>query len=402
MSHPLATSLSSKETIELFDQYVIGNYTRYPACLVRGEGSEIWDAEGNRYLDFFPGWGCDLLGHSPARIVEAVREQVGQLIHVPNTWYMESQGRFAQSLVERSFPGKVFFCNSGAEANEGAIKLARAHAAPRTKIITALDSFHGRTLGAVSATGQPKYQQGFGPLVPGFKHVPYADIDAMAKGVDDETAAIMVEPIQGEGGVNIPPAGYLAKLRQLCDDRGVLLIFDEVQTGMGRTGRWFAHQHEEIEPDIMTLAKSIAGGIAGGAIIAKTNVAGSLRPGMHASTFGGNPILCRAGLAYIETIDEEGLLDRAVEVGEHFLRKIEPLRDELGVIRDVRVRGVMIGIELAMPGAGIVKDCLEHRLLINCTHDTVLRLLPAMNISDEQIEEGFEILEQAIRRAAGH
>jgi acetylornithine/N-succinyldiaminopimelate aminotransferase len=394
------TTLSSKETIDLFDQYVIGNYTRYPACLTRGEGSEIWDAEGNRYLDFFPGWGCDLLGHCPPRVVEAVCEQVGQLIHVPNTWYMESQGRFAQALVERSFPGKVFFCNSGAEANEGAIKLARAHGSPRTKIITALDSFHGRTLGAVSATGQPKYQQGFGPLVPGFKHVPYGNIDAMVKAIDDETVAIMVEPIQGEGGVNIPPAGYLGRLRQLCDDRGLLLILDEVQTGMGRTGKWFAHQEDGIEPDIMTLAKSIAGGIAGGAIIARSAVAASLRPGMHASTFGGNPILCRAGLAYIETIEEEGLLNRAVEIGQLFNREFQSLRQELGVIRDVRIRGVMIGIDLAMPGAGIVKDCLEHRLLINCTHETVLRLLPAMNIADEQIEEGIEILVQAIRRAA--
>lgn len=397
---PSTTTLSSKETIELFDQYVIGNYTRYPACLVRGEGSEIWDAEGNRYLDFFPGWGCDLLGHCPPRIVEAVRDQVGQLIHVPNTWYMEAQGRFAQAIVERSFPGKVFFCNSGAEANEGAIKLARAHSAPRTKIITALDSFHGRTLGAVSATGQPKYQQGFGPLVPGFKHVPFGDIDAMARAIDDETAAVMVEPIQGEGGVNIPPAGFLPKLRQLCDDRGVLLVLDEVQTGMGRTGKWFAHQLEGIEPDIMTLAKSIAGGIAGGAIVAKTKVAGSLKPGMHASTFGGNPILCRAGLAFIETIEDEDLLERAVEIGQRFREKIEPLRSELGIIRDLRIRGVMIGIELALPGASIVKDCLENRLLINCTHDTVLRLLPAMNIADEQIDEGWEILEQAIRRAA--
>jgi predicted acetylornithine/succinylornithine family transaminase len=393
-------TLGSRETIELFDRYVIGNYTRYPACLVRGEGSEIWDAEGHRYLDFFPGWGCDLLGHCPPKIVEAVREQVGQLIHVPNTWYMEAQGRFAQALVERSFPGKVFFCNSGAEANEGAIKLARSHAAPRTKIVTALDSFHGRTLGAVSATGQPKYQQGFGPLVPGFKHVPFGDIDAFAKVVDEETAAVMIEPIQGEGGVNIPPAGFLAKLRQLCDDRGALLVFDEVQTGMGRTGKWFAHQLEGVVPDIMTLAKSLAGGIAGGAIVARPEVAGSLKPGMHASTFGGNPILCRAGLAFIESIEEESLLERAVEIGERFRQKIQPLREELGIIRDIRVRGVMVGIELALPGGAIVKDCLEHGLLINCTHDTVLRLLPAMNISDELIDEGWEILEQAIRRAA--
>lgn len=393
-------TLSSQETIELFNRYVIGNYTRYPACLVRGEGSEIWDAEGNRYLDFFPGWGCNLIGHAPPKIVEAVREQVGTLIHVPNTWYMEPQGRFAEALVQRSFEGKVFFCNSGAEANEAAIKLARAHSNPRYKIITALDSFHGRTAGAIAATGQPKYQQGFGPLLPGFRHVPFGDIDAMSKSVDQETAAIMVEPIQGEGGVNIPPASYLPDLRQLCDDKGLLLILDEVQTGMGRTGKWFAFQHSGIEPDILTLAKGLAGGIAAGALVAKPHVAASLKPGLHASTFGGNPIACRAGIAYIDTIEEEGLLQRATEIGEKFCSLIEPLRREIPVIREVRIQGVMVGIDLTIPGAPIVKSCLEQRLLINCTHDTVIRLLPAMNIPDDLIDEGWDILSSAIRQAA--
>jgi len=393
-------TLSSQETIELFNRYVIGNYTRYPACLVRGEGSEIWDAEGNRYLDFFPGWGCNLIGHAPPKIVEAVRDQVGTLIHVPNTWYMEPQGRFAEALVQRSFEGKVFFCNSGAEANEAAIKLARAHSSPRYKIITALDSFHGRTAAAIAATGQPKYQQGFGPLLPGFRHVPFGDIDAMTKSVDNETAAIMVEPIQGEGGVNIPPASYLADLRQLCDDKGLLLILDEVQTGMGRTGKWFAFQHAGIEPDIITLAKGLAGGIAAGALVAKPHVAASLKPGLHASTFGGNPIACRAGIAYIDTIEEDGLLQRATDIGEKFRSLIEPLRQEIPVIRDVRIQGVMVGIDLSIPGAAIVKSCLEQRLLINCTHDTVIRLLPAMNIPDDLIDEGWEILSSAIRQAA--
>lgn len=392
-------TLSSQETIELFNRYVIGNYTRYPACLVRGEGSEIWDAEGNRYLDFFPGWGCNLIGHAPPKIVEAVRDQVGTLIHVPNTWYMEPQGRFAEALVQRSFEGKVFFCNSGAEANEAAIKLARAHSNPRYKIITALDSFHGRTAAAIAATGQPKYQQGFGPLLPGFRHVPFGDIDAMRKSVDQETAAIMVEPIQGEGGVNIPPASYLADLRQLCDDKGLLLILDEVQTGMGRTGKWFAFQHTGIEPDIITLAKGLAGGIAAGALVAKPEVAASMKPGLHASTFGGNPIACRAGIAYIDTIEEDGLLQRATEIGEKFRSLIEPLRQEIPVIREVRIQGVMVGIDLAIPGAPIVKSCLEQRLLINCTHDTVIRLLPAMNIPDDLIDEGWEILSSAIRQA---
>lgn len=390
-----AAATKTDEIIELFQEYVIGNYTRYPACLVRGKGAEVWDVEGNRFLDFFPGWGCNLLGHAPPKVAEAVREQVGLLIHVPNTWYIEPQGRFAQALVERSFPGKVFFCNSGTEANEAAIKLVRAHQAPRYKIIAAEDSFHGRTLGAISATGQPKYQTGFGPLVPGFRHVPFGDIDAMAKAVDDETAAILVEPIQGEGGVNIPPDSYLPDLRQLADDRNVLLVLDEVQTGMGRTGKWFAYQHTDIEPDVMTLAKGLAGGVAAGALIARTEVAESLRPGLHAATFGGNPIACRAGLAYVETVDEEGLLARAVEIGSQFRGFFEAEKEALGVVRNVRVRGAMIGIELTLPGAPIVKACLDRGLLINCTHDTVLRFLPALVTTDEQLREGLEILAAA-------
>lgn len=392
-------TLSQPEILKLFEQYVVGNYTRYPACLVRGEGREVWDADGQRYLDFFPGWGCNLLGHAPPKVVDAVRDQVGLLIHVPNTWYIEPQGRFAEALVKRSFPGRAFFCNSGAEANEAAIKLVRAHAAPKYKIVTAIDSFHGRTLGAVSATGQPKYQQGFGPLVPGFSHVPFGDIDAMAKAVDDETAAIMIEPIQGEGGINIPPEGYLSSLRQLADDKGALLVFDEVQTGMGRTGRWFACQHEEVIPDVMTLAKGLAGGLASGAMIAKPTIAESLRPGMHASTFGGNPLACRAGLAMIETIEEEGLLERATDIGKAFKEHATRLQSSTPMINDIRVRGAMIGLELAVPAAPVVKKCLENHLLVNGTHDNVIRLLPAMNTTDEEIEEGWEILAQAIRTA---
>lgn len=394
-----ALGLSSKEVIDVFDQYVIGNYKRYPVCLVRGEGSEIWDAEGNRFLDLFPGWGCNLIGHSPPRVVEAVREQVGSLIHVPNTWYVEAQGLFAKALVERAFPAKAFFCNSGAEANEAAIKLARAKQLPRYKIITAENSFHGRTYAAVSATGQPKYQQGFGPLVPGFKHVPFGDINVMSRAVDEETCAIMIEPIQGEGGVNIPSDKYLADLRQLCDDKNLLLIFDEVQSGMGRTGKWFAHQHSSITPDIMTLAKALAGGVACGAMLATNEVAPALKPGMHASTFGGNPIACRAGLATIETIEEDGLLDRAFAIEKQFRDFFTGLQKQIGAIRAIRARGVMIGVECDFPVANIVAECLENKLLINGTHDTVIRLLPALTITDAEIAEGCAILDKVIRAA---
>lgn len=388
---------SSQETIELFSEYVIPNYTRYPTCLVRGEGSEIWDAEGNRFLDLFPGWGCNLIGHCPPRVVEAVREQVGQLIHVPNTWYMEAQGLFAKALVERAFPSKAFFCNSGAEANEAAIKLARAYQAPRYKIITAENSFHGRTIAAVSATGQAKYQQGFGPLVPGFKHVPFNDLGAMAKAIDEETAAIMVEPVQGEGGINVPSPGYLEGLRELADSHNLLLVFDEVQAGMGRTGKWFSYQHTSIEPDIMTLAKALAGGIAAGAMLARPSVSAALKPGMHAATFGGNPIACRAGIATIETIETENLLERAIQIGDRYREFFSTLREEVSYIREIRVLGTMIGVDLERPVAPLVGACLQHRLLVNGTHDTVLRLLPALTISDEQIDESFETFREVFR-----
>src|SRR5258708_17092715 len=314
---------NTNHIVGLFQQFVIPNYTRYPVCLVRGEGSYVWDAEGNRYLDLFPGWGCDLLGHCPPRVVEAVRDQVGRLIHVPNTWYTEAQGQLAQALSERTgWDGKCFFCNSGTEAVEGAIKLGRLNGKPgRYKIISMINSFHGRTLGALTATGQPKYHQGLEPLLAGFSYAPFGNLDAAAKLIDGETCAILVEPIQGEGGVNLPPASYLEGLRELADKHKLLLIFDEVQTGMGRTGRWFTHQHWPVQPDMMTLAKALAGGVAAGGLVARPEVAEKLRPGTHAATFGGNSIACRAALATIETIEADGLLKRADQIGSRFQQR---------------------------------------------------------------------------------
>jgi len=398
------TNQSTAETIAQFERFVIPNYRRYAVCLVRGEGSRVWDAEGKCYLDFFPGWGCNLLGHCPPRVVEAVRDQLGQLIHVPNTWYMEPQGAFAQALSERAMPGsQCFFCNSGAEANEAAIKLARAHGhgAGRYKIVSMEGGFHGRTYAALTATAQPKYHAGFEPMLPGFTYVPFDNLDAVARALDNETAAVLVEPIQGEGGINIPAPGYLSGLRKLCNERGVLLILDEVQTGMGRTGEWFAFQHTGIVPDILTCAKALAGGIAAGVMIATRDLARTLQPGMHASTFGGNPIACRAGLATVETIEQEGLLTRGRAIGRRFGERMEAMRSELPhLIRDIRILGVMIGLEVTVDATAVVTACLERLLLVNATHGHVIRLLPALSISDDEIDEGCAILADVLRQTA--
>ena len=389
--------------MELFRQYVVPNYTRYPVCLVRGEGSMVWDAEGRQYLDFFPGWGCNLLGHCPPRVVEAVQDQVAKLIHVPNSWYIEPQGVWAQLLSQHSFGGKAFFCNSGAEANEAAIKLARLHTPPnRYKIITFEGGFHGRTMATVTATAQPKYHAGLGPMVAGFNYAPFGNLEAVADLIDDETCAIMVEPIQGEGGVRIPPEGFLQGLRELADKHELLLIFDEVQTGCGRTGSWFGYQHFGVTPDILTMAKAVCGGVAGGAMLTTAEIAPSLRPGMHASTFGGNPLAARAGIATIETIEQENLLENATAVGELFRSRLTALAEECELIREVRVAGVMIGIELAVEGAPAVQACMDRGLLINCTQGNVLRFLPAMNLTEQEVHSGCDIVaEVLLQHAAG-
>ena len=424
-------TITTADNIAVFDQYVIPNYTRYPITLVRGEGSHVWDAEGNRYLDLFPGWGCNILGYCPPGVVRAIQEQVSRLIHVPNTWYTEAQGEFARLLHTHGF-GKAFFCNSGAEAVEGAIKLARlATPENRYKIITFHNSFHGRTLGALTATAQPKYHAGLGPLVAGFSYAPFNDLDAVESLVDDETCGILIEPIQGEGGVNIAADDFLAGLRQLADEHGLMLIFDEVQTGMGRTGTWFAYQQwksresraesrepefgvdrkslaldsglsslDSVCPDIMTLAKGLAGGVACGALIAKDEVATALKPGTHASTFGGNPLAMAAGIATVRMIEEDDLLTNCTEMSDRFAGHIAELAEELSIIEEVRIRGMMIGIDLAIPATPAVKKCMDRGVLVNATHDTVVRLLPAINITAEQVDEGMAVISDVLREMA--
>ncbi|MEZ6129684.1 MAG: aspartate aminotransferase family protein [Planctomycetaceae bacterium] len=392
MSSTLAP-LDSRSTIELFEQYVIPNYRRYPVSLVRGEGSRVWDAEGREYLDLFPGWGCNILGYSPAAVVEAIQEQAARLIHVPNTWYVEQQGRFAEFLCTRSF-GKAFFCNSGAEANEAALKLARLHGSSegRFRTITFERGFHGRTFGALSATAQPKYHEGLGPLMAGFRYAAMNDLDGVASLIDDETCAIMIEPVQGEGGVRIPDPEFLQGLRNLCDENNMLLIFDEVQTGMGRTGEWFAYQHTGIQPDIITMAKGLAGGVACGAMITKDEYAGDLRPGMHASTFGGNSLAMAAGLATGETIEREGLLQYVVDNAAHVRTRLETAAQSIPIIKEIRICGMMIGIDLTIPSTPAVARAMDRGVLLNATQDTVVRLLPAMNITREELDQGLDVV----------
>jgi acetylornithine/succinyldiaminopimelate/putrescine aminotransferase len=326
---------------------------------------------------------------------------VAELIHVPNTWYMAQQGRWAQMLVERAFDSQVFFCNSGAEANEAAIKLVRLHQGPdRYKIITLQGGFHGRTFGALAATAQPKYHEGLGPMLAGFTYAPRGDLAEIEKRIDSTTAAIMLEPIQGEGGVHIPSHEYMNGLRQLADNHQLLLVFDEVQTGCGRTGHWFGHQYFGIQPDIMTLAKSLCGGLAGGAMLARREIAPSLRPGTHASTFGGNPIAAAAGIAMIETIEQDGLLESAAATADIFSEQLEQLRERCDHVRAVRQAGLMIGIELSFSGDEIVNRCMQQGLLINCTQGNVLRMLPAMNIEKDQARQGMQVLSEVVLEVA--
>ena len=397
--------MSTKETIERFNKYVMANYTRLPLVAVRGEGPYIWDADGKRYLDLFSGWAVTGVGHCHPRLAEAIAKQAAKLIFMPNTWYTEPQGRLAEWIATTSFGGKCFFCNSGAEANEGAMKLARlATAKEKYKIISFENSFHGRTFAAITATAQPKYQQGFAPLVPGFSYAPLNDLEAVEKLVDDETAAILIEPIQGEGGVNVAKPEFLRALRDLCDQRGMMLIFDEVQTGVGRCGTWWGYQVPGVEPDIMTMAKQLGGGTAIGAMCAKPEVAEHLKPGTHASTFGGNPLAAAAGCAVFEIIRDENLLENAQRMGTYLKQRLLEMKQDSPLIAEVRGAGLMVGVELTESGAGVAAACLEQGLHINCTHETVLRIMPPLTITQEQLDEGITILADVLRtqRTAGN
>jgi acetylornithine/N-succinyldiaminopimelate aminotransferase len=394
--------MDSQTLMMLSEKYVANTYARYPILLVRGKGTRVWDLEGEEYLDFVSGLAVCNLGHCHPRVVKTIQDQAEKLIHVSNFYYIEPQIQLASLLCKHSFADKVFFCNSGAEANEGALKLARKFAKEeigkdRYEIITMERSFHGRTLTTLTATGQEKFHKGYEPLMPGFKYVPFNDIGAVKNAIDPKTCAVMVEPIQGEGGVNCPSEGYLKALREICDEKGLLLIFDEVQVGMGRTGKLFAYEHDGVEPDILTLAKSLAGGVPIGALLIRKGVADSFKPGDHASTFGGNPLATAAGVAALTTILEEGMLENCQKMGDYFISELEAIKKKFSFVKEVRGKGLILGMELKRDGSPIVKEMLRKKILINCTMGNVLRFLPPLIVTKEEIDWVVKALEEVFK-----
>jgi len=396
----------SEQWIERADQVIMKTYGRYPIVPVRGEGCRVWDADGKMYLDFLAGVAVNNLGHCHPKVVRAIQAQAATLIHCSNYYHIPSQIELAELLCRLSFADRAFFCNSGAEANEAAIKLARKYSREtfgpeRYAIITAAESFRGRTMATVSATGQEKVQRFFDPLLHGFLHVPFNDAAAIAAAVTPQTCAVMLEPIQGEGGVNVPAAGYLREVRAICDRHGLLLILDEVQTGLGRTGKLFAHEHFGIAPDIMTLAKALAGGAPIGAMLAREQFAAAFSPGTHGSTFGGNPLMTAAALAAVNALLDEGLLERAQAMGSYLVSQLEGLKAKHPLVQDVRGIGLMVGMGLSIPGGEIVKQGHARGLLLNVTHDSVLRFVPPLVVSTAEIDEAVSILDSLLADAAG-
>ncbi len=402
---------NTAELLERGKKVLIGNYARQPLVMARGEGSYVWDTDNKRYLDLFAGFGGGILGHSHPALVAAATEQAQKLWHVGNTFYSEPQIDFAERLNRHAFTGQAFFCHSGAEANEAAVKLARLRGAESTpakwKVISLTQSFHGRTLAMIAATGNPAVRAGFAPDVPGFTQVEAGNFDALAAAVDNETAAILMEPIQGEGGVNVYPEGYAQRVRQLCDERGLTLIFDEVWTGGGRTGRWFAHQYfkdasgKTIEPDIMTLGKAMGGGLPVGVMFAKPQIAKFLVPGKHGSTLGGNPICMAVAKTIFDVIDRERLIEHAATLGEHAMAR---LRNESRIrqkIAGVRGRGLMIGIELKQEPQKLVEKGLERGVVINLTAKKVIRIAPPINISAQDWDRGIDLVTEVIAGLEG-
>ena len=390
--------MTNAEIVELTHSHLVNIYGCLPIAFVEGRGPYLWDADGNRYLDFFCGLAVTSLGHCHPAVVNAIKVQAEKLIHVSNVFHTEPGARLAERLSKTFHGAKVFLANSGAEANEAAMKLARRWGADqgRYEILAMHGSFHGRTIATLSATGQERYHQGFLPLLPGVRLIPYDDIEAVQAAVSDKTVAVLVEPIQGEGGVVMPRTpDYLKRLRQLCDDRKLLLIFDEVQVGMGRTGKLFAHEHAGVQPEIMTLAKALGGGLPIGAMLARPDVAECLTPGSHGTTFGGNPVVCAAALAVLDTLEKERVLDNATVIGNYLMEQMRAIAKGAPQIVEVRGQGMIIGAVLKDEARPIVDACLKERLILNATAGNVLRLLPPLNLTREQADEGLAIIRRA-------
>ena len=391
--------MNSQQWIEKSDKYIMKTYGRYPIVPVRGAGCRLIDADGKEYLDFLGGVAVNNLGHCHPKVVAALQKQAAELIHCSNYYQIPQQIELAELLCNNSFADKAFFCNSGAEANEAAIKLARRYAkerwsSDRYEIVCMRDSFHGRTMATVTATGQEKYQHGFEPLLPGFKHIPFNDLQAAERAIDSRTCAVLVEPIQAEGGVRVPDDDYLPGLRRLCSEREVLLMLDEVQTGMGRTGRLFAYEHWGIEPDVMTLAKGLGGGLPIGAMLAREAVARAFVPGSHASTFGGTPFIAAVAEAVLAAILEEQLPERAAKIGAYFLGRLRELAKRYPFVKEVRGKGLILALELKVAARPIVERCLGRGLLLLTAGDQVLRFVPALIIGEAEVDEALTILDQ--------
>ncbi len=396
------TEINTKEDVmSLYDQYVIPSYLKNGMVLVQGEGSYVWGSDGERYLDLYPGWGSNPLGHAPVELQEVIQEQAKVLLHLPNNYCHPWQGKLAKAIIEKSFEGKCFFANSGAEANEGALKLARLVGSQkgRHEVITFKQSFHGRTFATLTATGQDKVHKGFEPLVPGFHYAEFNNLESVKALVNEKTAAIMLEPIQGEGGVYPATTEFLKGLRALCDEHGIVLIFDEVQTGIGRTGTWFGFQQYGVEPDVMTLAKALGGGIPIGAFVAKPQFADKMQPGTHASTFGGSPFVCAVAQAVLDTIENQNLLINVNQLSAKVMQRFEQLKGELNVIKDVRGSGFLIGIEVEEDVSLLIAKCMEKGVLVNRAGTNVLRILPALNIFEDDLMKGVDVIEEVLRDA---
>jgi len=395
--------MKNRDVAALTDKYVAKTYARTPIALVKGRGCKVWDADGKEYLDFLCGIAVNSLGHCHPAIVKAIKQQAQQLLHVSNLYHIQPQAELARDLCRHCFADRAFFCNSGAEANEAAIKLARRYGQEKMggkyEIISTHNSFHGRTLATLAATGQEKVRAGYDPLPAGFRQVPYNDLGAVEAAIDGQkTIAILIEPIQAEGGVIVANEIYMLGLRELCDQRGLLLIFDEVQTGLGRTGKLFGYEHFGVKPDIMTLAKALGGGLPLGAMLARDEVANSFGPGSHASTFGGNPVSCAAGLAVMNALLNEGVLRNCVQMGKYLVRGLEGLKKRFSFIREIRGKGLLIGVELTIEGSKIADACVKEGLLLNCTASKVLRFAPPLTIKKSDIDRGLAILETVLAR----